>query len=150
MLGFCSDPVLWPHTWWTDTKNTPQTCFPIFSNCPRPSHITCPFCPIQFHSSMQPASVPKLWPAFCCLHSEVDLMTKCSFPESNLWSFVGNGCMHAHQVSTSSHWAHPSFSPNLMCTWIGPLQSSPWLFLYSTWIEKYLSHIKRTQPAQHQ
>lgn len=115
MLGFCSDPVLWPvchthaHIHGEQTiKTHPQTCFPVFSNCPRPSHITCPLSPSQFHSSVQPASVPKLWPALCCLHSQLDLMTEFSFLASDLWSSLQVCTSGTHQFSLGFCTAEPT------------------------------------------
>lgn len=39
-------------------KTHPQTCFPVDSNCLRPSHITRPLSLSHLHSRVQPASAP--------------------------------------------------------------------------------------------
>lgn len=142
MLGFCSDPVFWLvcHThghimWWTDTKNTPSDMLSFFSNCLRPSHITGPLSLFQFHSSVQPASVPT--PTACPLPPALivgpddRIYLPCTWP----LVFPGTWLMCACQVPICSHWAQPSFSPNLAYTWNGPPQNSPWLFLYSACTE---------------
>ena len=138
-----------PHTSWTYTKNTPQTCFVIFSNCPRPSHITCPFSPTQFHSSVQPASVPKLWPAFAaCTHQWTWWQNLASLNPTFGISWKIAACMHISYpwvLTGPLHLrAHPSFSPNWPELELAALRAHHDCSYIQHELKKYLFYTKRT------